>query len=139
MPKGPSEQMRPADVQRRWPIIALAAAIVLASFIALKWQTVALLTAVAFSDRRPALLSDAAWNDPPSARKFNDWFAAGASGAELVAWMKSNKFTVDSSIGRAVRHLSSLPCNEDLAVHWTTAVTGKLDDVEVRVTEAGCL
>ncbi len=123
---------------RRW--IWLATAIMaLGAFVALNWQTLTLSAAFALAERRPALLVDAEWNEPASARKFLNRFPPETNENELLEWLGANKFDIDRNAGRADRRISGLPCNEIIKIKWSTGPNNRIDDVDVRVSEAGCL
>lgn len=112
--------------------VALAAALLL------NWQTILLSGSILLSDTRPALLADAKWNDPATARKFNSRFVTGTASAELVEWLRQNDFQVRADQGRAERKISSLPCNERVVVTWRSD-SGRLAERRATVTESGCL
>lgn len=129
-------EMKPTH--RRWIWLA-AAVMALGAFVALNWQTLALSAAFALAERRPALLVDAEWNEPASARRFLNRFPPGANENELLEWLDSNKFEIDRDAGWADRMISSLPCNERIEIKWSTGPNDTIDDLDVRVSEAGCL
>jgi hypothetical protein len=125
-------------LRRRWSwaaIIAVLAAIV----VALNWNWLMLTGAIATAERRPALLSDAEWNKPDTAHAFKNRFPLGTSESQLVSWLESNNFEVKRAAGKAKRLVRSLPCNEFIQVTWTTSPANEIANVEVRVSEAGCL
>ena len=107
--------------------------------IALNWQWFSYASAVAFAERRPALLSDANWDDAASARAFLARFPDGSSRGELISWLDRNDFEIDEASGTARRLVRGLPCNESIQVTWGTSPDGKLSDAQVTVMEAGCL
>ena len=125
-------------VGRRW-LWVFAIVVALAGIVALNWHSFLLMTAIAISERRPALLSDADWNAPASAHAFKERFPPGTPEAQLLEWLESNNFAIDWSAGQAERLVRSLPCNEYIQITWTRSPPDKLGDVEARVTEAGCL
>lgn len=129
------EMKRP---HRRW--IWLAGAVVaLGALAALNWQTVTFSWAIASAERRPALLADAEWNEPATARRFLNRFQPGTNENELLEWLESNKFDVDRNAGHATKLISSLPCNERVEIKWSRRPNNTLDNVDARVSEAGCL
>jgi hypothetical protein len=105
---------------------------------AANWQTVMLGVAMLMAEGRPALLSDAAWNDPASARRFNSRFHSGVPESELVAWLNRNKFTTGVP-GHASRSIASLPCNEQAEIAWSSRSDGTIAAASARLSEAGCL
>lgn len=123
---------------RRWIWLAVAA-MALSAFVALNWQTLTLSAAFFLAERRPALLVDAEWNEPASARKFLNRFPPGTNESELLEWLNSNKFDIDRNAGQADRLISGLPCNEIVKIKWSRKPNNTIDDVDVRVSEAGCL
>ncbi|WP_333612572.1 hypothetical protein [Brevundimonas bullata] len=121
---------------RRWLIVgSLACVVVLVAF---NFEALMLGAAVLLGDKRPALLRDARWDDPGSAKQFNQRFLAGAEEALLLEWLKNNRFAVDPASKRAERLVESLPCGEFVEVSWR-AEEGKLLDAAATVAEAGCL
>ncbi|MEM9618061.1 MAG: hypothetical protein AAF936_08890 [Pseudomonadota bacterium] len=123
---------------RRWIWLA-AAVMAMGAFVALNWQTLALSAAFALAERRPALLVDAEWNEPASARKFLNRFPPGTNESELLKWLGANKFDIDLDARRADRRISGLPCNEIVKIKWSTGPNSTIDNLDVRVSEAGCL
>jgi hypothetical protein len=124
-------------LRRRWPWAA--AIVILVAIIALNWNWLLLTVAIATAEQRPALLSDARWNEPATAHAFNERFPPGTPEARLVKWLESNNFAVDRPAGRANRLVHGLPCNENIQVVWTRSNADKIGTVEARVSEAGCL
>jgi len=121
---------------RRWFLAAgLAGGLVLVAF---NFDALILGAAVLFGDKRPALLRDARWDEPDSAKQFNQRFVAGTEEALLVDWLQNNRFAVDQTQRRADRLVESLPCGELVEVSWQ-AREGKLLDAAATVAEAGCL
>jgi hypothetical protein len=121
---------------RRWFLAAgLAGGLVLVAF---NLDALILGAAVLFGDKRPALLRDARWDEPDSAKQFNKRFVAGTEEALLVDWLQNNRFAVDQTQRRADRLVESLPCGELVEVSWQ-AREGKLLDAAATVAEAGCL
>ncbi len=116
-----------------------AGLILIVGFAAVNWERTALFFAMVLAERRPALLRDAAWNDPASAGAFNERFPPGTPEGLLIAWLEENNFTINRPMGHAGRLIQGFPCNESIQVDWTAAVAGKIDRAEVRVSEAGCL
>lgn len=107
--------------------------------VALNWQWFSFAVAVVLAERRPALLADAQWDDPASARRFSNRFRPGASEPELLAWLETNDFTIDRGAGRASRLIRGLPCNESVEISWSKASDDVIGDAQARVSEAGCL
>lgn len=114
--------------------VALAAALLLVA----NWQWAAFASAVATSERRPALLADAEWRKPASARMFNARFAPGASAGDLLTWLTDERFTIDRSTDSARLSIDSFPCNERVAINWTATAGGILKTAQATVFEAGC-
>ena len=106
------------------------------ALIAIAWEPLALALAMASPETRPALLSDAKWNNPSSA--FRDRFGAGTPEDELLNWLSANRFEVDRLQHTAVRHVRSLPCNERIEI-TCEAKSGAIRDSTAVVFEAGCL
>ena len=125
-------------IRRRWIWLATTV-LILGTVVALNWQSVALGLAVSLSERRPALLADAKWNQPATARSFLSRFRPGTKESALLEWLNSNDFTVDRDSGRANRLISSLPCNERVEITWSKASDDAIVNAEARVSEAGCL
>ena len=123
---------------RLWTWLA-AIALVTGTIVALNWQWFTFAVAVVFAERRPALLADAQWDEPASARRFSNRFRAGASEAELLEWLESSEFTVDGDTGQASRLIRGLPCNEAIEIRWSKTSGDVLASAEARVSEAGCL
>ena len=124
--------------RRKWVIVAALAGL-LVVVAALNFQSIMLAIAFATADGRPALLSDAGWGKPGSARKFADRFAPGVAESDLLEWLDANRFAIDRPDQSADRRISSLPCNEDVRVRWSADTTGKLRTASAEVSEAGCL
>jgi hypothetical protein len=121
----------------RWRTGLAAIVLVVSTIIALNWQWFSFAAAVAFAERRPALLADAQWDEP--ARRFSVRFRPGASEAELLGWLESNEFAIDRGTGHASRLIRGLPCNEAVDVRWSKNSGDMLTSAEARVSEAGCL
>lgn len=128
--------MKQQKLGRRWFLAAgLAGGLVLVAF---NFDALMLGAAVLFGDKRPALLRDARWDDPSSAKQFNQRFVAGTDEALLLEWLQANRFVVSAARGHADRLIESLPCGEVVGVSWRSD-EGKLVDAAATVTEAGCL
>lgn len=123
---------------RLWTWLA-GVALVIGTVVALNWQWFTFAVAVVLAERRPALLADAQWDEPASARRFSNRFRAGASEAELLEWLESNEFTVDRDTGQASRLIRGLPCNEAVEIRWSKTSGDVLASAEARVSEGGCL
>jgi hypothetical protein len=119
-------------------LIVGGAAIALVAVAVANWQLVAFSVAVLFAEGRPVLLQDAKWHDEGSANAFHARFHAGIPEADLISWLKSNKFKIGAP-GQAMREISSLPCNEIVQVKWSSASDHRLVGAAARVSEAGCL
>ena len=111
----------------------------LTAIVALNWQWFSLTAAFVLAERRPALLADAQWDDPASAHQFSNRFRSGTSERELLAWLETNKFTVDPGVSHARRLIRSLPCNEGVEITWSKTAGDTIARAEARVYEAGCL
>ena len=118
--------------------IFATAVVALAAFAALNWQSLLLASAVVTSDQRPALLSDAEWSKPETARAFRQRFHAGVPESDLLTWLRTNGFQVDIAARRAFLMVKGVPCAEQASVAWVAA-KGKISRSEAVVTEAGCL
>jgi len=90
------------------------------------------------AERRPALLRDAQWNDPGSARRFLKRFPAGTPEPDLTRWLDDKGFKTEAP-GRATRIIGSLPCNELVRITWTRRPDGRIEDASAQISEAGCL
>lgn len=91
------------------------------------------------AEQRPALLKDAGWNDPASAKAFGNRFHAGVPEAELLAWLADQDFEIDRGRRTADRAIGGLPCNERAFVTWTVDAGSRLANAEAILSEAGCL
>jgi hypothetical protein len=114
----------------------LFTAVALALLVALTWNRLGLAVAMASSESRPQLLSDAQWGKPASA--FQQRFGEGASEAGLLHWLAANHFEIDGQAQTAIRRVRSMPCNELIAVSWS-ATRGTISKSSAVVSEAGCL
>jgi hypothetical protein len=117
----------------------LVAGVLALGLIAVNWQSIAFGIAVAFSESRPELLSDARWGNPKSAGRFNEQFAPGTPVIDLLAWLRTNDFAIDERNKHAERLVSALPCNERIEVVWEVNSSGALKAASANVKEAGCL
>ena len=124
--------------RRKWVIVAALAGL-LVVVTALNFQSIMLAIAFSTAEGRPALLSDAGWGKPTTARKFAHRFAPGAAESDLLEWLDANRFAIDHANRSADRRISSLPCNEDVRVTWSADAAGKLKTADAEVSEAGCL
>ena len=132
--------MTAAGISRRsWraPLALMAGAVLIAIVIA-SWEPLTLGSAIATAERRPALLADADWHDPASARLFDARFRAGTPTADLLRWLTNERFVISAQRSHAERRLASLPCNERIAIDWKDG-GGRLASASARVQEAGCL
>ncbi|MFT4253441.1 MAG: hypothetical protein QM608_13235 [Caulobacter sp.] len=120
-------------------VIAGAVAVIVALFLLVNWQTVYLVFAVIFSDKRPALLRDADWDDPASAVRFRARFAAGTPEQALVAWLEKSRFVVDARARKAQRPVEGLPCNENITVRWSADGQARLTRADAVVHQIACL
>jgi hypothetical protein len=123
----------------RWKLIVFAAGLVVALVVAMNWQGILFGLAVASSETRPVLLSDARWDEPGSARQFNSRFAAGTPERDLLAWLRANDFTVNEQSKRADRRIKAVVCNERIRVTWNTGPSDSLTAASALVREGGCL
>lgn len=112
------------------------ALVAFALLVALAWERLSFAIAVASSEDRPALLTDAKWGKPAFA--FHQRFSDGTSEAALIQWLASNDFEIDRRAHQASRTIHSVPCNERVAVSWSEA-SGLLRESRAVVYEAGCL
>ncbi len=119
--------------------LAGAAGVIAAVFLIVNWQTVYLVFALIFSDKRPALLRDADWDDPASAVRFRARFAAGTPEQALVTWLEKNRFVIDARARKAQRPVEGLPCNEDIAVEWSVDTQARLTRADAVVHQIACL
>lgn len=124
---------------KTWFWVAAGITITITILITLNWPTVALTSAVASSERRPALLNDASWNDPASAVRFHSRFGDNASEDELVSWLEQNRFEIDRETHAAKKRVFSLPCNEYIDVTWSTSEDKSLAELEAVISGGGCL
>lgn len=124
---------------KTWFRIAAMIAIAVTILIAANWPTVAVTSAVASSERRPALLNDASWNDPESAERFYDRFGNNPSDDELVSWLEQNGFDIDRDAQVARKRVQSLPCNENIEVAWSLSATGSVTELNAIISAGGCL
>lgn len=115
--------------------LILAAVAILA---VLNWQSVVFTVAILASERRPALLNDAAWDSPASARKFNQRFPAGTPESQLTDWLTRHDFKLGPA-GHAERAISGLPCNEDVSIDWRSDDSGRLVRATATVRQIACL
>ena len=119
--------------------LAVAAVIVaLGGLTALNWQSLLFASAVAASDKRPALLDDAEWGKRETARAFQHRFHAGVPETDLLNWLRDNGFTVDPSAHTAELSVGGVPCAQHAKDSWETN-SGKLSSSDAVMTEAGCL
>jgi hypothetical protein len=128
---------RKCMIRRRF--IILAAVLGIGIVAAMNLRGILLGAAMLSDDSRPALLTNARWNDPASAHKFNSTFSPGTSVDELIGWLKQNGFTLTSGKGHAERQLKSLPCNERLVVEWQSDNQSRIVVASAAVSESGCL
>lgn len=119
--------------------VSLTVILAIAVVIAINWQAILLGGSMILAESRPALLADANWNDPSTAKNFNARFAPGTKSNELVAWLRGNDFEIQAGKGRAERKVSSLPCNERVVVSWQSDAGGRIAERRAIVTESGCL
>jgi len=122
-----------------WLVSGIAGGVVLLIVAAANLNTLGLSLAIVTAEHRPDLLSDARWKTPATAVRFARRFGAGAQEADLVSWLRANKFQIDRPKGHARRLVKSLPCNEDVEVDWNADEQGRLGSATAVVSEAGCL
>lgn len=118
--------------------VQVTVGVILAGALILNWQSLLFASAAATSDKRPALLRDADWNHPATARAFQQRFRRGSSEAILLEWLRSEAFTIDGRAHEATRKIGGLPCDENVTVTWV-ANRGIISKADASVTEAGCL
>ena len=121
---------------------AIAATLVIAALAALLWlnfDRILPAVAISASEQRPELLSDARWNRPASAARFEERFQRGAPLHGLIAWLEENAFTIDAEAGRASKRIEGLPCNETVIVTWEADAPGRIVNADALISEAGCL
>lgn len=126
-------------ISKTWFRIAAVVAIAVAILIAANWPSVAGTSAIASAERRPALLNDTSWNDPASAERFYGRFRDNPSDEELVSWLDQNGFDIDRDAHIARKRVHSLPCNENIEVTWSHSATGSMTELNVIISESGCL
>jgi hypothetical protein len=118
----------------RWTIAFLVSLMLAAFLVAAE--------ALSFSgllpEKRPALLEDAQWKDPGSAKAFRGRFPAGSEERDLVSWLKENRFDLDRQTRRASRYVSGFPCRERLDIKWSAGPDHRLRSADATVFEAGC-
>jgi hypothetical protein len=96
-------------------------------------------SAVASSESRPALLDDAEWNRPETARAFGREFTRGTPEPALLRWLQANAFVIDPAARTARRRIKGLPCNEMIDIAWSVGSAGRIEAASATVREAGCL
>jgi len=126
-------------ISKTWFRVAAGIVLAVAIFITLNWPIVALTSAVASSERRPALLNDASWNEPASAARFYDRFGANASDRKLVSWLEENEFEIDQEARNAKKQIYSFPCNEFINVTWSLSEAGSIAGLNAIISEGRCL
>ncbi|MGE0232389.1 MAG: hypothetical protein AB7O39_01765 [Flavobacteriaceae bacterium] len=93
----------------------------------------------ALYDPKPALLRDAQWQDPASAKRFNARFHAGVPAMELVEWLGENDFVIDSEYLRASLNIAGLPpCDDVVIIFWKADENDLLNEARAVVGQA-CL
>jgi hypothetical protein len=105
---------------------------------ALNWQSLFFASAVASSGQRPALLRDAEWDKPETAKDFRQRFASGSSEEALLQWLHAESFHIDRQAQRATLKINGVPCSETAAVTWKSK-GGTIKAADANVSEAGCL
>jgi hypothetical protein len=125
--------------RRRRAVVATTIGVLVVLTLMLNIQSLLWAVAVLSAEKRPALLADARWEQPTSARAFRSRFQSGTDESELLAWLATNKFSVDQHAGRAIRLVRSVPCNESIQIEWTSLPGNKIDSPIARIREAGCL
>ena len=124
---------------KTWFRVAAGITIAVTILIAVNWPTVTLLSAIASSERRPALLNDASWNDPASAVRFHRRFGENTSEEELAGWLKQNRFEIDHAAHIAKKRVYGLPCNEYIDVTWSSSEDHSIAELEAIISGGGCL
>ncbi|NIJ21291.1 hypothetical protein FHS95_002994 [Sphingomonas naasensis] len=125
-------------MRRRWRIVLIATGAV-AALACLNRDVLLFAVAVSASETRPALLADAQWNSPDSARDFRRRFHAGVAESELTRWLQDHGFALDPVARKAGRKVESLPCNARIAIDWSVDPGGRLVSTNANVAEASCL
>ncbi len=120
-------------------MIAVVVGSLLLLFLVFNWQGLLLGYAMLTDEERPALLDDARWNDPGSARKFNARFGKGAPESDLIDWLADNDFVRAADTRSAQRNIRSLPCNENITISWNADARHSLTLATARVQQSGCL
>lgn len=120
-----------------WIAIALVAFIVVVA--AFNWRWVVFGSAVASSESRPSLLTDAKWDDPNSATRFYARFHPGTPSIELRRWLESHRFEHVGGTTSAERRIQAIPCSERIEIEWAEDEASNLQSVQVTIFEAGCL
>ncbi|MCB1474922.1 MAG: hypothetical protein H6883_14340 [Rhodobiaceae bacterium] len=93
----------------------------------------------ALYDPRPALLRDAQWQDPASAKSFNARFHAGVPAMELVEWLGENDFAINFADQRANLMIQGLPpCNDLIIIFWKADDAGLLIESRAVIAQS-CL
>jgi len=122
-----------------WFRVVAGTVLALSLLIAFNWPTVTLMSAIVSSERRPALLSDASWNEPDSAVRFYERFGGNTKGDDLVSWLERYEFEIDRQAQTANKRNYSLPCNEYIDVTWTLNDAGSIAELEAVISGGGCL
>lgn len=123
----------------KWTLWAVGGTLALALLFLLSLGDPRLTLALLLSEQRPALLEDADWDDPTSAKAFGKRFHAGVPEAELVEWLGKKDFEVDRARRTADRSIEGLPCNEFIIVTWTAGRAGRLESATATVRQIACL
>ena len=126
-------------ISNTWFQFAAGVALAATISVAMNWPSIALTSAIASSEQRPALLNDASWNDPAYAKRLQDRFGNRLSDAELLSWLEQNGFEIDRETRIARKRIHRLPCNEDIEVTWTVSATGSMAELKAVISEAGCI
>ncbi|MGV9006695.1 MAG: hypothetical protein ACOH1H_08175 [Brevundimonas sp.] len=121
----------------RWIVASVALGLLVLA--ALNFEALAFGAAALFGEKRPALLSDAGWQDPPSARHFANRFLPGSAESDLLKWLLDNRFDIDRTRMKAERTVAGFPCNEAIEIIWISDGTGRIHSAVATVSEAGCL
>ena len=106
---------------------------------ALNFEALSFGAGALLAEKRTALLADAQWESPSTARRFATRFPAGAEEDDLLTWLEANDFFVDRNAMHASRSIEGFPCNENVEVIWSSDGAGKLRTSQAIIHEAGCL
>jgi hypothetical protein len=124
-----------------WRKLGIGGAIAVAALgllTAITWPAVPFAAAVLLAEKRPALLADIRFNQPDSDKAFRARFHPGMPEAELLAWLETNRFSIDRANRKATRHIDGLPCSEVAEIRWSVQGPA-LAEARAAVADRGCL